>query len=298
LTARGRRGRTLILAYHNIIPDSSPPLGDRSLHLRQAAFDRQLDVLVEHCDVVALSSVLVDPPESGRPRVVITFDDAYHGALTLGAAALRSRGLPATVFVPPGMLGRDSFWWDAFAEPDGLSAAFRAEALGSCQGDDEQVRAWALRQGFSSHQLPAWFRPGTESALQDWVASGLRVASHSWRHANLTGLATADVVNEVNRPLEWLCDHFGNAVESWLTYPYGFATAATLERVREAGYDGALLVGGGWVPRPLTDRWAVPRLNIGAGMSIRGFYLRISGVFQSAVAAMQQARNGTDTLAR
>ena len=37
------RGRRLILAYHNIIPTGSAPVGDRSLHLPLDEFAAQLD---------------------------------------------------------------------------------------------------------------------------------------------------------------------------------------------------------------------------------------------------------------
>src|SRR5579862_5104874 len=110
---RGRHGRTLVLAYHNVLPDTAEPTGDRSLHLPRARFAEQLDVLADWCDVVPLATVLGRAPATGRPRVAITFDDGYRGALTVGAAELRARSLPATMFISPGLVGGDGFWWDA-----------------------------------------------------------------------------------------------------------------------------------------------------------------------------------------
>ncbi len=250
LLAQTRRGRTLILAYHNVAPDALPAAGDRSLHVAETTFAAQLDLLAERCDVVPLSSVLADPPAGSRPRVAITFDDAYRGALTLGGAALRARGLPATMFVPPALLGRPSFWWDAYAGPDGLAPGFRTQALGPLRGDDDAVRAWATGQGLGAQLQSPWLQPGTETELQAWVDSGLTVAAHTWRHANLTCLSEAEVVEELNRPQKWLRERFGNAAEPWLTYPYGLATPAVAALARTAGYSGALLVSGGWARRP------------------------------------------------
>ena len=47
LAARRRRGSTLILAYHNVVPDGASPAGDRSLHLPFARFEAQMDRLAK-----------------------------------------------------------------------------------------------------------------------------------------------------------------------------------------------------------------------------------------------------------
>src|SRR5579872_99747 len=92
LSARRRSGSALVLSYHNIAPDHAPAIGDRSLHLPQSAFGRQLDWLVRNVEVVPLPAILDPGGGDAKPRVAITFDDAYRGALTLGAAELRGRG--------------------------------------------------------------------------------------------------------------------------------------------------------------------------------------------------------------
>ena len=78
---RTRRGRTLVLAYHNVLPNGEAVSGDKDLHLPQKEFSLQLDALAETHDVVPIDSIGRASPLSARPRVVITFDDAYMGAL-------------------------------------------------------------------------------------------------------------------------------------------------------------------------------------------------------------------------
>src|SRR5512143_348475 len=79
--ARARaRHRTLVLAYHNVVPDGAPPAGDRSLHICRSRFAAQLDELIRHAEIAPLDQVL-SHPDRGRPRVAITFDDAYRGAV-------------------------------------------------------------------------------------------------------------------------------------------------------------------------------------------------------------------------
>jgi hypothetical protein len=106
------RDRTLVLAYHNIVPHGDPVAGDCSLHLPQRQFAAQLDLLVELCDVIPLDSALERNGRGKRPRVAITFDDAYRGTVTAGVSELVSRGLPATIFVVPAFVGGGAFWWD------------------------------------------------------------------------------------------------------------------------------------------------------------------------------------------
>src|SRR5207248_5579906 len=111
--ARARRG--LVLAYHNVVPDSSPGFGDRSLHLPRGLFMRQLESLLATHTVVPLEQVLDAPVAGRRPRAAITFDDGYRGAVLLGVAELAKRGVPETLFVVPSFVGKGPFWWDALA---------------------------------------------------------------------------------------------------------------------------------------------------------------------------------------
>src|SRR5207237_1432026 len=88
LNRAARARRALVLAYHNVVPDSSPGFGDRSLHLPRGLFIRQLESLLATHTVVPLEQVLDAPVAGRRPRAAITFDDGYRGAVLLGVAAL------------------------------------------------------------------------------------------------------------------------------------------------------------------------------------------------------------------
>jgi peptidoglycan/xylan/chitin deacetylase (PgdA/CDA1 family) len=287
--ARSRRGHSLVLAYHNIVPDDMSPAGDRSLHLPRAAFARQLDVLRSWCDVIPLADLLSETPRDSRPRVAITFDDAYRGALTLGAVELRARRLPATMFVAPGLLGSDGFWWDAVSAPEGLSDAVRSHALGELRGDGEAIRRWVGASSGRVQAVAVWQRPGDESEVETWAREEIfTVGAHSWRHANLARLEPRDVEQELTRPLEWLRRRFSNKVVPWLTYPYGLTSLGVIAGAQVAGYEAALLVSGGWGGRRPVDRYRLPRLNIPAGLTTHGFRLRLAGIVGSVVASTPQ----------
>jgi peptidoglycan/xylan/chitin deacetylase (PgdA/CDA1 family) len=277
----GRRRGVLILAYHNIIPDSVAAGGDSSLHLRRATFASQLDLLCDTCDVIPLERALQERAgPSRRPQAVITFDDAYRGAMTVGIQEVVDRGLPATVFVAPAFVGGRFFWWDALT-PRGAPAptdAFRARALNECRGMDEAVRRWAEECGCQTQTLHDAVACASLEELHAAAAKpGITFASHSWSHPNLPRLTATELDTELSRPLVWLRERFDRALPV-LSYPYGLSSLAVEGAAAAAGYKAGVLVGGGWASAPVRDLFALPRLNVPAGLSRNGFVLRASGL--------------------
>lgn len=276
-----RREGTLVLAYHNIVPEGGGGGGDRSLHLAQREFGRQLDLVQRTHDVVPLSQ-LAAPPRGRRPRVVVTFDDAYQGACTAGVEELSRRGLPATIFVTPGFTGGKSFWWDALARPGdgGLPGALRDRCLTALRGRDAEVRRWAAERGVPLHAVAPHQTGATEAQLE--AASrvgGITLAAHTWSHPNLAALDPDELEEEMVRPLRWLRERF-EGVLPWLTYPYGLTSAGVEAAARRAGYEGAFRVEGGWMPRggAAVRPHALPRSNVPAGASLEHFEMRTSGL--------------------
>lgn len=276
------RSRDLVLAYHNIIPDDRAPGGDGSLHLPRRSFATQLGQLQRVCEIVPLDTILAGPGAGGRPRVAITFDDAYRGAVTIGVEELAQRGLPGTIFVTPALLGGKSFWWDGIGEPGGgpgLPAEFRELALSRYRGEDHRIREYAAEHGMVKSEVASELVSATEEELQAAATvPGITLGSHSWSHPNLTMLSHDELVFELVEPLEWLRKRF-DSVLPWLSYPYGRSTAAVEEATKAAGYAAALRISGGWLPAGRQSRFALPRLNIPAGLSAHGFALRTAGLF-------------------
>lgn len=277
---RSRVGHVLVLGYHNIAPHGATPVGDRSLHLPRASFARQLDALVETHDVVGLETLLGATPtrDHARPLAVITFDDAYLGAMTAGVEELAARDLPATVFVAPSFLGGASFWWDALAGDDDLAPNTRERALDAARGIDDDVRALAASDGARAAEPPAWARCASEADIAAAVASSrLTVASHTWSHPNLTRLTDAELARELEEPRAWL-GRFANRVVPVVSYPYGLADARVQAAARAAGYAAGFMITGGWTSPVFGGRFDVPRLNVPAGLSRDGFVLRAAGI--------------------
>lgn len=279
-----RSSGRLILAYHNVVPDDAPACGDPSVHLSRRRFAEQLDQLLRTHELVSLERLLsAEAGEGGgRPRVAITFDDAYRGAVLIGGEELARRGLPATVFVCPGWLGGRSYWWDTVAEPDGspLSPARRDFFLKQLRGEDGQIRTWARTHGLRERCVGEWMRTATVQELEHATrGSELTLAAHTWTHPNLSRLSESELSPELDRPLEWLRTHFQASAVRWLAYPYGLHSPMVEMAVRKAGYIGAVRVEGGWVSEHPSN-WLLPRINIPSSVSAHGFAIRCSGLLR------------------
>lgn len=276
-----RRGDVLILAYHNIVPNDAQVAGDRSLHLPRRRFAAQLDALVRTHDIIPLAAALAGHT-GRRSAAVVTFDDAYEGAVTVGMAELEQRGLPATFFVAPSFVNGHDFWWDALTEPgtNALSPALRAWALDECAGRDAEIRARAPREHHAQiTRAPSHARGAQEQQLVAAAAvRGITLGSHSWNHPNLTRLEDAALSTELHFPLDWLRERFTNVIPV-ISYPYGLASPRVESAARVAGYSAGLRIDGGWLTGGKSiDPFAVPRLDVPSGLSAAGFELRVAGV--------------------
>jgi peptidoglycan/xylan/chitin deacetylase (PgdA/CDA1 family) len=272
------RGKRLILAYHGIVPEGERLAGERALFVAQRDFAAQLDVLVAFADVAPLERI--DEPGDGRPRVAITFDDGYRGAVREGVQELVKRGLPATFFVAPGRVNGHVFWWDALSHGGvGYDEAVRHHALYALGGSDERVRSWAADIGLpSSDALPTYALTASASELRTAIAfPGITVGSHTWSHLNIATLASAEVVAEIERAREWLRAEFGEKAVPWIAYPYGLDCLEAHRAAVSAFCVGGVRIGGGWHRARDVSAFARPRLNVPGGLSLAGFQARLLG---------------------
>ncbi|NNL30829.1 MAG: polysaccharide deacetylase family protein [Gemmatimonadetes bacterium] len=284
IAERRRRSSLVILAYHNIVPRGEDLVGDASLHVDQEVFADQLDWLLEGRDIVSLRDALTPDGEidrGARTRLVVTFDDAYRGAMTSGMEELRKRGVPSTVFVPPGLLGTEGFWWDRLAVGGApLEGAVRDHALGALRGRGHDILEWARGESMPIQDVPAHARPLTEDELLSHPTLGApTLGAHTWSHPNLAMLDGREVADELGRSREWLKSRTDHYVD-WLAYPYGLTNRGAEDAAAGLFRASALIAGGAAVIRGarVGSLQRVPRLNVPRGMSIEGLALRLAGL--------------------
>jgi peptidoglycan/xylan/chitin deacetylase (PgdA/CDA1 family) len=281
---RSRHPSTIVLAYHNVVPSGERVVGDDSLHIEQATFADQLDFLLEGREVVELTCLSDESGDerSSGSRVVITFDDAYRGAMTVGLQELAKRGLDATVFVSPGLLGSDGFWWDRLAPIGGgpLPCDLRRHALEELEGRSDRVFEWAALEHLPLQPIPDFARPVDEDELERLaLEAGACLGAHTWSHPNLAALLDAEAALEMKRSRDWL-ESRSARYSNWLAYPYGLLREgiATLA----SDFAGAVLVDGGPAQthgrRRFSSFQRVPRLTVPRGLSLDGLALRLAGL--------------------
>lgn len=104
----------VILNYHAVADGHEVDTLEPTFTVSAEDFEHQVEFLAEHRNVVPLSE-LVENLRCGRtmPRgtVCLTFDDAYRNTLTTAAPILTSRKVPATLFVPTGLVDRGENPW-------------------------------------------------------------------------------------------------------------------------------------------------------------------------------------------
>lgn len=97
-----------VLLYHAI--DDDPPGWIAPFAIRRREFAAQLDAITDSGRVAVSSAQVVEARRGGAPlpenAVVITFDDGFLNFATRALPELDRRGLPATLFVTTGALGR------------------------------------------------------------------------------------------------------------------------------------------------------------------------------------------------
>ena len=107
-----RARRSLILAYHGIAK-SSADIDPEFLRVSPKAFRGQLDVLVGAGFEVVTVAELARRAAGGPPPpglVALSFDDGMADNHSVLLPILREYGLPATIYVATGLIGKDNPW--------------------------------------------------------------------------------------------------------------------------------------------------------------------------------------------
>ncbi len=223
----------------------------------QRCFARRTPTGVEHKSL---------PPRS----VAITLDDGYVDALTDAAGILGELGVPATVFVVGAATQRGyEFWWDALDRvwtgghilPSSLRIQLAGEALTLPTETPGQRSEAHTRIRDAMYRLPVADRDAALSQLLSWsglprttrgsarplseseliqLASipGIEIGAHSENHLWLPLQPRPSVNHEVSASKHRLEQLIGRPVTSF-AYPYGGYEEASIEAVRQAGFNVA-----------------------------------------------------------
>lgn len=188
--------RDLILTYHSV---ESQPSGYRYAVDAQL-YVRQIEYLERHFDIVSLDQIYDEQPRK-RPRVAITFDDAYADFYENVYSLMRAKGLPATVFVPTQFISSD------------VGLLKRDENLDKSHLTWEQIREIA-------------------------ASSAITFGSHT--HSHRSAVAEIDNFEaDLQKSLE-LLESQADIRPDYFAYPYGQCNAQTDAIALACGFKGLL----------------------------------------------------------
>ena len=143
-----RARRSLILCYHGVGP-SNATIDPGFLRVGPASFRAQLGLLVGAGFEFATVAQFAERASGGEPPpglIALSFDDGMDDNHSILLPILRELGLPATVYVATGLVGKPNPW---LAEDSGA-------------------------------------RMMTASELRDLAAAGIEIGAHSVTHADLS----------------------------------------------------------------------------------------------------------------
>ena len=228
LVGRPRANRGIVFYYH-AVPDS---FRDR--------FVRELDAIERRATVVSLDKLLA---AQTRDYVALTFDDAYASVLQNAIPELCRRGMPCTVFVPSGYLGKRPDWIGNPDHPLMSERVMTADELKSLRGD------------------------------------GISFGSHGVLHERMAGLTPESMDREYRDSKAALESELGCSIR-WFSCPYGDYDATSLARARAAGYDSVFTSSPGLAPTAPENAWVVGRVAAELDDSKCEFLLKLSGAYR------------------
>ncbi|MGH8863439.1 MAG: polysaccharide deacetylase family protein, partial [Burkholderiales bacterium] len=175
---RGRSASELhVLAYHRILPavsDAEYPFDVELISADPEQFDWQMSWLAKNFTPVSVSDV-ADSLDKGKAlpagAVVVTFDDGYMDNYVHAFPVLKSRGIPACIFLSTEYVGTFRPYW------------FESVAQVLMSAPAQSVRIPAVDE-----MLPRAGKRGTRREDIRWVLSVLKRLPDELRRANMAAL--------------------------------------------------------------------------------------------------------------
>jgi peptidoglycan/xylan/chitin deacetylase (PgdA/CDA1 family) len=308
--------------YHRVIGekyDSRDP-SQAGLAVEQDSFDRQMEYLKRHYDVIPLERLVRCLRGEGRlpdKALAITFDDGWRDNYDFAFPVLSRHKLPATIYLSSSHIGGTDLLWfhevgmmlkQSLIDPIGLAEIERnvdeisgprekpmlsgkpegtelIEKLKRLKPTDRERIVDQMRKkigsGVQSGEDRRWMLDWDE--VKQMSACGISFGSHGVTHTVMTELEAAEVRAELIESKELLEKHLGSAVRSF-AYPNGDYGLEEMALVEESGYDNACAAGRWMHDGEVVSLFALPRTGVHEGMTAG-----IGGRFSEAIFACKLA---------
>jgi len=311
------RRRALVLLYHRVLPatDSAQSFSSKAIIVSPATFERHLRFLQRHFSVLGpeeFRTWLSSGRDYPRPPCLITFDDGWKDNFTHARPALKTRNLPAIIFLPTDYIGTGKAFWQErlsrllfrlgqqpalrahpLVAQHGLDALFTLAGSALADRASDQARTFKNRSPHEAENFIAEVStalagysdssPDIDTYLS-WEdvhsmrADDIAFGSHTSSHRILTQIDPPAVDTELSESKRILEQRLNTSVHL-LAYPNGNHNTDTCARARQAGYELAFTTVAGRVAQG-DDPMTLRRINIhdGAHRHLPLFCASILGV--------------------
>lgn len=319
----------LIICYHRVVEDfrDASTRAMPSLLVGTAMFERQLDWLARHYDMVSLDTLFTQPPRSARAlqrrQASISFDDGYADFYWNAFPILKRKGIPSSVFVVTDLVGtpnlqiHDELYLlvsQCFTQPrtpvhdtdapltqhleaalllhtDPYAATRHLLALFSQQEVRDLVAL--LRERVTvSEQARLELQSLDWDMLRSLHEQGVTIGSHTRSHALLPHHGEHRVADELAGSRRQLGMQLGVPAR-YLAYPDGQFDERIAQAAEAAGYSGALTICthvSPTRPRYTTSRrvlWENASIDASGAFSPAVMSCLVNGVFNRAARCAQ-----------
>lgn len=111
------RGKILILMYHRVLKDCDETISyiQPGMYVVESVFEKQMDLLNMHYQVISLKELLVLWKEGGidndKRYCIVTFDDGWLDNYLNAYPILMKYNIPATIFLATSLIGTNNWFW-------------------------------------------------------------------------------------------------------------------------------------------------------------------------------------------
>jgi peptidoglycan/xylan/chitin deacetylase (PgdA/CDA1 family) len=257
----------IILTYHRVLNEVPHYPYDPAMYVTAATLKMHIQELGRSFEFVLVDDILSDGKARGR-RCAITFDDGWLDNYTNALPILREYHIPATVFIPLGMIGTNRrFWfheiWEIVRQVSGTPCEQRAiqyfaQEISEWKGqvldvdgvcdlidrlkhrsadhlDDVIARAY---QALELQQNPTCYLVNWDQ-IREMGAQGIRFGSHGLYHYILPRISRDLKTNEVRGSYAMLQD-LNIPISHVFCYPNSDWDTESIACVKAAGYMGAV----------------------------------------------------------
>lgn len=259
-----------IIGYHRVVAniEKAEENSIYGLVVSKKTFREHCRILKENFEVVSLEEAtqfLESGEYSHLPKAVITFDDGYLDNYEEAFPVLREFNLPATIFLPTTMIGKDeplshdkAFWLAKNAiekalplENIFLKAGLTSEktefsdALDLCDKivylptEQRDIIISELENALSITEYPKEYRLLNWEQVSEMSRNGINFGNHTATHPVLPLENEQTFVREIFESKEILEEKLGKPVYSF-AYPNGKYNQEVREQIIKAGYKFAV----------------------------------------------------------